>query len=57
LLRKVKTDEAIGLKIAHDMTKVVPGEYKGARFVRGHVITREDVPELLSMGKEHEKEL
>ena len=53
MLKKVKLENAIGLAIAHDMTKVVPGEYKGPRFRRGHVVTGEDLPELRLMGKEH----
>ena len=53
MLRKVKLEEAIGMVIGHDMTKVVPGEFKGPAFRRGHVIKDEDIPELLSIGKEH----
>lgn len=53
MLKKVKTSEAVGLKIAHDMTKIIPGEYKGARFTRDHIVTVADIDELLSMGKEH----
>ncbi len=52
-MRKIKTSRAVGLTLAHDMTKVVPGVYKGARFTRGHVVAEADIPELLSMGKEH----
>ena len=53
MLKKVKLDNAIGLVIGHDMTKVVPGKFKGPMFRRGHVITKEDIPELRLMGKEH----
>jgi hypothetical protein len=53
MIKKVNTEKAIGMSIAHDLTKVVPGEYKGARFRKGHVISEEDVDELLKMGKEH----
>jgi len=53
LLKKVKTEDAIGLVIGHDMTKTIPGVYDGPRFRRGDVIKRDDIPELLSMGKEH----
>ncbi len=53
MLKKVKVSEAIGMALGHDMTKIVPGEFKGAAFRRGHIITPEDIPELLSMGKEH----
>lgn len=53
MLKKVKIDEAIGLTIGHDMTKVIPGKFKGPAFRRGHVVTEEDLPELRLMGKEH----
>ena len=53
MLKKIKTEDAVGLVIGHDMTKIVPGEFHGPRFRRGHIIKQEDIPELLSMGKEH----
>jgi molybdenum cofactor synthesis domain-containing protein len=53
LLKKVKTEDAVGLVVGHDMTKTIPGVYDGPRFRRGDVIKSEDIPELLSMGKEH----
>lgn len=53
MLKKVKLDEAIGMAIGHDVTKVVPGQFKGPAFRRGHIIRKEDIPELLDMGKEH----
>jgi hypothetical protein len=53
MIKKINTEEAVGMLIAHDLTKVVPGEYKGARFKKGHIISEEDIPELLEMGKEH----
>ena len=53
MLEKIKVDKAIGMKICHDMTRVVPGEFKGAEFKRGHVICEEDIPRLRAMGKEN----
>jgi hypothetical protein len=53
MLKKVKVDEAIGMALGHDVTKVIPGEFKGPAFRRGHIIRRENIPELLNMGKEH----
>jgi molybdopterin biosynthesis enzyme len=53
MLRKVKLDEAVGMVLGHDVTKVIPGKFKGPIFRRGHVIREEDLPELLSIGKEH----
>ena len=53
MLKKVKTENAVGLVVGHDMTKTIPGVCDGPRFRRGDVIKSEDIPELLSMGKEH----
>ena len=53
MLKKVKLDEAIGMTLGHDVTKVIPGKFKGPGFSRGHIIRQEDIPELLSMGKKH----
>lgn len=51
--REVPVEEAVGLRLAHDMTRIVPGEFKGAAFRMGHVVTKEDIPLLLDMGKRH----
>ncbi|MBP2654367.1 MAG: molybdopterin-binding protein [Firmicutes bacterium] len=52
-IRKVRVDDAVGMVVAHDMTKIVPGEYKGPKFRKGHIICSEDIPHLKDMGKEH----
>ena len=39
--------------LCHDMTQIIKDQYKDARFRKGHVVTEEDIPVLLSMGKEH----
>lgn len=52
-MKVVDTVNAVGHVLCHDLTQIIPGEYKGARFQKGHVVTEEDVPVLLSMGKEH----
>lgn len=52
-MKLVKTEQAIGHVICHDMTQIIPGVTKDAVFRKGHVVTEEDVPILLSMGKEH----
>jgi molybdenum cofactor synthesis domain-containing protein len=52
-LKVVATEEAVGMMLAHDLTRIVPGEGKGPAFRRGQVVKAEDVPLLLSMGKEH----
>lgn len=44
-------EESIGKTIAHDMTRIVPGESKGVAFSRGHVVTAGDVCRLQQMGR------
>lgn len=51
MLKKIKIEEAVGLKLAHDLTRIVPGKFKGAAFRRGQVIRKSDIPKLLDLGK------
>ena len=51
-MKKVKVQDAIGMTLCHDITAMVDG-FKGAAFKRGHVITQEDIPKLLNIGKQH----
>ncbi|MDN5344380.1 MAG: hypothetical protein PWQ18_491 [Clostridia bacterium] len=53
MLQRVRVEESVGTILAHDLTKIVPGEFKGCRFKKGHIVQAEDVAELLQMGKEH----
>lgn len=52
-MKLIKTEEAVGHVLCHDMTQIIRGEYKDARFRKGHVVQAEDIPVLLSMGKEN----
>ena len=52
-MKLIKTEDAVGHVLCHDMTQIIKDVYKGARFRKGHVVTEEDIPVLLSMGKEH----
>ncbi len=52
-MKKVNVEEAIGMVLCHDMTQIIPGKFKDAKFRKGHVIKEEDIPILLSMGKKH----
>jgi len=51
-MKEIKTVDAVGHVLCHDMTRIVRGESKGARFLKGHIVQPEDIPVLLSMGKE-----
>lgn len=52
-MKLIKTQQAVGHVLCHDMTQIIPGVSKGPRFRKGHVVTEEDIPVLLSMGKEN----
>ena len=51
-MKCIRTEDAVGHVLCHDMTQIIPGVSKGPRFRKGHVVTEEDIPVLLSMGKE-----
>lgn len=51
-MKCIPTTEAVGHILCHDMTQIIPGVTKDARFRKGHIVTEEDIPVLLSMGKE-----
>lgn len=51
---KIKSvHDSVGTLLVHDLTQIIPGEYKGSRFKKGYLIKQEDISVLLSMGKEH----
>ena len=52
-MKLLKTEEAVGQMLCHDITQIIPGVKKGPVFRKGHIITEEDVPVLLSVGKDH----
>ncbi len=52
-MKLIPTREAVGHVLCHDMTRIIPGVEKGAVFKKGHIVTEEDIPVLLSIGKEH----
>ncbi len=52
-MKLIKTEDAVGQVICHDITQIIRGVTKDARFRKGHIITEEDIPVLLSLGKDH----
>lgn len=49
----MKTEDAVGQVLCHDITQIIKGVTKDAVFRKGHIITEEDIPVLLSVGKDH----
>ena len=49
--KSIPLEEAVGMMLSHDLTQIIPGEFKGPAFKKGHIIRQEDVSQLLDMGK------
>ena len=52
-MKKINVKNAEGYELCHDITQILPGEFKGAKFLRGHIIRKEDIEVLISLGKEN----
>ena len=52
-MKLMKTEDAVGQVLCHDITQIIKGVTKDAVFRKGHIITEEDIPVLLSVGKDN----
>ena len=52
-MKLIDTKDAVGQVLCHDITQIIKGVKKGRVFKKGHVVREEDIPVLLSVGKEH----
>jgi molybdenum cofactor synthesis domain-containing protein len=53
VIKTIKLKDAVGTKLAHDITEIRPGEFKGAAFHKGHTVCTEDLCRLQKLGKNH----
>ncbi len=52
-MKKIRVEDAVGTILGHDMTRIVRGRFKGVGFKKGHIVKKEDIPELLKIGKQY----
>ena len=52
-MRKIRVEDAVGLHLAHDITEIRPGEFKGPAFRKGHKVAEQDLCHLMRLGKRH----
>lgn len=52
-MKLIRTEDAVGQVLCHDITQIIPGITKDARFRKGHIVKEDDIPVLLSLGKDH----
>jgi len=53
VIKTIKLNDAVGTKLAHDITEIRPGEFKGAAFRKGHTVCSDDLCRLQKLGKNH----
>jgi hypothetical protein len=51
VLKKIKLKDAVGTHLAHDITEIRPGEFKGPAFRAGHTVCDDDICQLQRLGK------
>lgn len=52
-MKVISTKDAVGCILCHDITQIIKGHTKGPVFRKGHIVTEEDIPVLLRVGKEN----
>lgn len=52
-MKKIETKDAVGHVLCHDITRIIKDVVKDTPFRKGHIVTQEDIPLLLSLGKTH----
>ena len=52
-MKEIETRNAVGHVLCHDITQIIKDKKKGPVFRKGHIVREEDIPVLLSVGKEH----
>jgi hypothetical protein len=53
LIKKIKVQDAVGTKLAHDITEIRPAEFKGPAFLKDHTVCDGDICHLQRLGKDH----
>jgi len=51
--KKIRVEDSIGKVLSHDITGIIPGEFKGPLFKKGHIIQETDIEKFAKLGKEH----
>ncbi|NFO29448.1 molybdopterin-binding protein [Clostridium botulinum] len=52
-MKLIDTKNSVGHVLCHDITQIIKDVKKVTAFRKGHIVTEEDIPVLLSLGKDH----
>jgi len=53
MMTEIPIQQAVGRVLFHDITRIVPGEFHGRAFKKGHIIVPDDIDQLLRLGKDN----
>lgn len=53
MIQVVKIEDAVGYPLAHDITEIRRGEFKGPAFLKGQILQGRDLEYLRRLGKNH----
>jgi len=53
MMKEIPVRQAVGRVLSHDITRIVPGEFCGRAFKKGHIIGPDDIDTLLGLGKDN----
>lgn len=53
MMKVISLEQSVGTTLAHDITEIRPGEFKGPAFRKGHTVCQEDLCHLQRLGKNH----
>lgn len=53
MMTEIPVQQAVGRVLFHDITRIVPGEFHGRAFKKGHIIVPDDIDTLLKLGKDN----
>ena len=42
-MKMISVYDSVGCILSHDVTQIIPGEFKGRLFKKGHIIKEEDI--------------
>ena len=52
-MKVIAIEEAVGKKIGHELTGIIPGKKENITYLKGYVIKEDDIEILKNMGKYH----
>ena len=46
-MKEIRTEDAVGHILCHDITQIIKDVKKGVLFKKGHIVREEDIPQIM----------